>query len=61
MPNREIFNKLTEVKVLIEQWRKEYNHIRPQNSLGLRTPAPDAIMPVFEIKELYPFWEQVRL
>ena len=44
--NREIFFTLTEAKVLIEQWRREYNTIRPHSSLGYRPPAPAAIMPV---------------
>ena len=39
--NREIFTTLTEAKVLIEQWRKEYNHIRPHSSLGYQPPAPE--------------------
>jgi len=38
--NREIFTTLTEVRVLIEQWRKEYNQVRPHGSLGYRPPAP---------------------
>jgi len=42
--NREVFTSLTEAKVLIEQWRQEYNHIRPHSSLGYRPPAPEAIM-----------------
>ena len=42
--NREIFTTLTEAKVLIEQWRQEYNHIRPHSSLGYRPPAPEAIL-----------------
>jgi transposase InsO family protein len=42
--NREIFTTLTEAKVLIEQWRIEYNHIRPHSSLGYRPPAPEAIL-----------------
>ena len=42
--NREIFTTLTEAKILIEQWRKEYNHIRPHSSLGYRPPAPEAVM-----------------
>jgi len=42
--NREIFTTLTEAKVLIEQWRQEYNHIRPHSSLGYRPPTPEAIM-----------------
>jgi len=44
--NREIFTTLIEAKVLIEQWRREYNQIRPHSSLGYRPPAPEAIMPV---------------
>ncbi|MDP7058689.1 MAG: integrase core domain-containing protein, partial [Nitrospinaceae bacterium] len=31
---------------LIENWRKEYNHIRPHSSLGYKPPAPEAIQPV---------------
>lgn len=42
---REIFFTLTEAKVLIEQWRREYNTIRPHSSLGYRPPAPEAIRP----------------
>ena len=42
--NREIFTTLTEAKILIEQWRREYNHIRPHSSLGYRPPAPEAVM-----------------
>ena len=44
--NREIFTTLTEAKVLIEQWRKEYNHIRPHSSLGYRPPVPEARLSV---------------
>ena len=38
---REIFYSLEEAKVLIEQWRREYNTIRPHSSLRYRPPAPD--------------------
>jgi len=38
--NREIFYTLEEAKVLIENWRREYNEIRPHSSLGYRPPAP---------------------
>ncbi len=44
--NREIFTTLTEAKVLIGQWRKEYNQVRPHSSLGYRPPAPEARIPV---------------
>ena len=42
---REIFFTLTEAQVLIEQWRREYNTIRPHSSLSYRPPAPEAIRP----------------
>jgi putative transposase len=44
--NREIFTTLAEAKILIEQWRREYNQIRPHSSLGYRPPAPEAKIPV---------------
>jgi putative transposase len=43
--NREIFTTLFEAKVLIEQWRQEYNHVRPHSALGYRPPAPVVIAP----------------
>ena len=42
--NREIFTTLTEAKVLIEQWRKEYNQVRPHSALGYRPPVPEAML-----------------
>ena len=43
--NREIFYSLLEAQVLVEQWRREYNTIRPHSSLGYRPPAPKAVRP----------------
>ena len=43
--NRETFYTLIEAKVLIEQWRREYNQVRPHSSLGYRSPAPEARIP----------------
>ncbi|MDH4291777.1 MAG: IS3 family transposase [Dehalococcoidia bacterium] len=43
--NRETFYTLIEAKVLIEQWRKEYNQVRTHSSLNYRPPAPEARMP----------------
>ena len=43
--NREIFTTLTEAKILIEQWRREYNQVRPHSSLRYRPPAPEAKIP----------------
>jgi putative transposase len=42
--NREIFYSLQEAKVLIEQWRKEYNTVRPHSALHYRPPAPEAVL-----------------
>ncbi len=42
--NREIFTTLTEAKVLIEEWRREYNQVRPHSALNYRPPAPEAIV-----------------
>jgi putative transposase len=36
--NREIFGSLLEAKVLVEQWRMEYNTNRPHSSLRYQTP-----------------------
>jgi len=42
----EIFTTLTEAKILIEEWRKEYNQVRPHSALKYRPPAPEAIIPL---------------
>ena len=42
--DREIFTTLEEAKVLIEQWRRDYNHVRPHSALGYQPPAPEAIL-----------------
>ena len=43
--DREIFYTVTEAKVLIERWRREYNQVRPHSALGYRPPAPETVMP----------------
>ena len=45
--NGEIFYSLAEARVLIEAWRRHYNTVRPQSSLGYRPPAPEAATPPF--------------
>ena len=42
--NREVFTTLEEAKVLIEQWRREYNQIRPHSARDYRPPAPETIL-----------------
>ena len=41
--DREIFYTLQEAKVLIEQWRRHYNRVRPHSALGYRPPAPETM------------------
>jgi transposase InsO family protein len=43
--NRELFFTLKEAKIVIDNWRREYNTIRPHSSLNNRPPAPEAILP----------------
>ena len=40
--NGEIFYTLKEAQVLIEEWRRHYNSIRPHSALNYRPPAPEA-------------------
>ena len=42
--NTEIFYTIKEAQVLIEQWRRHYNEVRPHSSLGYRPPAPKAVI-----------------
>lgn len=44
----EIFDTLWEAKVLVEDWRRYYNKVRPHSSLNYRPPAPEAKQPKLE-------------
>jgi transposase InsO family protein len=39
--NGEVFDTVTEARVLTERWRRHYNTMRPHSSLGYRPPAPE--------------------
>ncbi len=41
--NGETFHTVHEAKVLIEQWRRHDNTMRPQSSLGYRPLAPETL------------------
>ena len=43
--NGEIFYSLAEAAVLVEQWRRAYNTVRPHSACGGFPPAPEAIKP----------------
>ena len=44
--NGEIFYSLKEAQIVIEQWRKHYNTVRPHSALLYRPPAPQTFTPV---------------
>ena len=44
--NGEIFYSLKETQIVIEQWRKHYNTIRPHLALNYRPPAPQTFAPL---------------
>src|SRR5450759_872700 len=44
--NGEIFYSLKEAQIVIEQWRKHYNTIRPHSALNYRPPAPQTFAPL---------------
>jgi len=44
--NGEIFYSLKEAQIVIEQWRKHYDTIRPHSALNYRPPAPQTFAPL---------------
>ena len=43
--DEEIFYSLAKAKVVIENWRRHYNTVRPHGSLGYKPPAPEVFIP----------------
>ncbi|MEM6680889.1 MAG: integrase core domain-containing protein, partial [Pseudomonadota bacterium] len=43
---------LTEAKVIIEHWRRQYDTIRPHTSLGYRPPAPVTLHPADQLSAM---------
>ena len=50
----EVFNSLAEAKVLIEQWRRHYNTVRPHSALGYRPPAPEVMLAALSMLPGFP-------
>jgi transposase InsO family protein len=50
--SREAFYTLEEARVLTEEWRWHYNHVRPHMSLDYRPPAPLARMTAAPMPEM---------
>ncbi len=42
--NREVFTTLVEASILIEEWRNEYNQVKPHSAFSYRALAPEAII-----------------
>src|SRR5258708_27894205 len=42
--NGEIFYTMKEAQIVMENWRRHYNTVRPHSSLGYRPPAPEALV-----------------
>ncbi|MFC1947069.1 integrase core domain-containing protein [Chloroflexota bacterium] len=42
--NREIVTTLQETKILINQWRREYNEFRPHSARHYQPPDPEDIL-----------------
>ncbi len=47
---RELFGSLLEAQMIIEQWRDEYNELRPHSSLGYQTPREFALSTYTELR-----------
>jgi transposase InsO family protein len=53
--NGELFFTLREAQILIAQWRRLYNGLRPHSSLKYRPPAPETIVfPGFALSDYAP-------
>ena len=44
--NDEVFYSFRQAQILIERWRRHYNTVKPQSSLGYRPPANKSIVPI---------------
>lgn len=44
--NGEIFYTLKEARVIIGDWRRHYNTVRPHSALGWQPPAPESLIPI---------------
>jgi len=51
----ELFDTLTEAQILLADWRRLYNGLRPHRSLGGRPPAPGTLAwPGFSLSDYAP-------
>ena len=41
--NAEWFATTRQAKIVINQWLRQYNHVRPHEALSMRAPVPETI------------------
>jgi len=51
--NGEIFYTLKEAQIVIEQWRRHYNTVRPHSALGWKPPAPEPIVQMDQAQAMH--------
>ena len=44
MLNGKMFYTLNEAHVVIENWRRHYNRVRPHSAIGYRSPASEIVI-----------------
>ena len=42
--NAEWFTTTKQAQIVINQWLRQYNHVRPHQALGMRPPVPETIL-----------------
>ena len=42
--NAQWFTSLHQVQTVINNWRRQYNRVRPDQALGMRPPVPETLM-----------------
>ena len=42
--NAEWFNTTKQAQIIINQWLRQYNHIRPHQALNMRPPVPETLI-----------------
>ena len=42
--NAEWFTTIEQAQIVINQWLRQYNHIRPHQALGMRPPVPETLL-----------------
>jgi transposase InsO family protein len=42
----EIFYTIREARIIVEDWRRHFNAVRPHSAIGWRPPAPQVVLPV---------------